>query len=323
VLARFRPDWVVVQGDTTTAAVGALAAFYAGARVAHVEAGLRSHSPREPFPEEANRRVVGSIADLHLAPTVGARDNLLREGIAPTGIRVTGNPVIDALVEAQSFPLADDSPVHALPSDRRLLLVTAHRRESFGAPLAQICDALVEILDRVPDTHVAFPVHPNPSVRDTVERRLGGHPAITLLPPLRYRDMVEALTRSTIVLSDSGGLQEEAPSIGKPVLVLRGVTERVEGVAAGTVRLVGTQRSRIVREALTLLGSPGEIALMSRAVNPYGDGRAAGRIVTALLGDPVDEWGAGGPTLRTERPRRSAPAPRQALPALTWDLSRF
>lgn len=292
VLAEERPDWVLVQGDTTTAALGAVAAFYCGARVAHVEAGLRSHDPREPFPEELNRRVAGVAADLHFAPTEGALENLLREGVERSAIVVTGNPVIDALHAANDLP----APALELPRGRRIVVVTTHRRESFGLPLARICRAVARLVLRFPDIHVVLPAHPNPAVRLAFETHLPVLDRISLIEPLGYRSMVELLRRATLVLTDSGGLQEEAPSLGKPVLVLRDVTERPEGVDAGATRLVGTEEDRIVEEASALLSSPGEYALMSRAVNPYGDGRAAARIVAALRGAAVDEWDAS--TLR-------------------------
>ncbi len=287
VLANERPDWVLVQGDTTTAAVGALAAFYAGARVGHVEAGLRSHEHREPFPEEVNRRVVGVTADAHFAPTDGARRNLLREGVPSASILLTGNPVIDALEHVRSLPPAPLPQLVGIPAGERIVLLTAHRRESFGDPLRRICAAVDELTRRVPDVRFVYPVHPNPAVREVVTDALAGNDRVTLLDPLGYHELVTLLGRCWLVLTDSGGLQEEAPSLGKPVLVLRDVTERLEGVEAGTVRLVGTDTERIVQEATALHASPGEYALMSEAVNPYGDGRAAGRIVAALLGEPV------------------------------------
>jgi UDP-N-acetylglucosamine 2-epimerase (non-hydrolysing) len=289
VVADERPDWVVVQGDTTTAASGALAAFYAGARVAHVEAGLRSYEPRDPFPEEINRRIAGVLADLHLAPTERARGNLLAEGVPPGSVLVTGNTVIDALAHVQGLPPARVALDGRLGS-KRLVLVTAHRRESFGPPLERICAAVARLASDLADVHVVFPVHPNPAVRGVVEAMLGGHSAVTLLDPLGYREMVALLERCELVLTDSGGLQEEAPSLGTPVLVLRDVTERTEGVEAGTVRVVGTETERIVTEATRLLRSPSELARMTRAVNPYGDGQAAERIADALLGLEVDEW---------------------------------
>lgn len=290
VLAVERPDWVLVQGDTTTAAMGALAAFYAGARVAHVEAGLRSHDPREPFPEELNRRVAGVAADLHFAPTPGAAENLFREGVDPEAVLVTGNPVIDALRAANELPRPALGVLDAAARGKRIVVVTAHRRESFGQPLERICRAVGRIASAFPDVHVVLPAHPNPAVRLALETHLPRIDAISVIEPLGYRAMVELLRRSTLVLTDSGGLQEEAPSLGKPVLVLRDVTERQEGVEAGATRLVGTDEDRIVDEASALLGSPGEYALMAHAVNPYGDGRAAGRIVAALRGEQVEEW---------------------------------
>jgi UDP-N-acetylglucosamine 2-epimerase (non-hydrolysing) len=290
VLVDERPDWVLVQGDTTTAAMGAIAAFYAGARVAHVEAGLRSHDPREPFPEELNRRLAAATADLHLAPTGGAAVNLLGEGVDPSAIVIAGNPVIDALQAANEMPAPHLPELDAVPTGKRIVVVTTHRRESFGPPLERICSAIGRLVRRFPDVHVVLPAHPNPSVRLTLDEHLPASPAISVIEPLGYRSMVELLNRSTLVLTDSGGLQEEAPSLGKPVLVLRDVTEREEGVEAGACRLVGTDDDRIVAEATELLSDPFEYALMSRAVNPYGDGRAAERIVDALLGLPVDEW---------------------------------
>jgi UDP-N-acetylglucosamine 2-epimerase (non-hydrolysing) len=303
VLAGERPDWVLVQGDTTTAAMGAIAAFYAGARVAHVEAGLRSHDPREPFPEELNRRLAAVSADLHLAPTGGAAENLLAEGVDQDAIVVTGNPVIDALHAANAMPAPRLPELEAIPSGKRIVVVTTHRRESFGPPLERICSAIGRLVGRFPDVQVVLPAHPNPSVRLTLEQHLPASPAISVIEPLGYRTMVELLHRAKLVLTDSGGLQEEAPSLGKPVLVLRDVTEREEGVTAGACRLVGTGADRIVAEASELLSSPDEYARMSAAINPYGDGRAAKRIVDALRGLPLHEW----------RPQPATPAARIAL----------
>jgi len=290
VLADERPDWVLVQGDTTTAAVGAIAAFYGGARVAHVEAGLRSHGPRDPFPEEINRRIVGVTADFHFAPTARARANLLNEGVSPRSVLVTGNTVVDALQRARTLPSRIARPFADLTPDRRIVVFTAHRRESFGAPLERVCAAVVTLAERFPDVRFVYPVHPNPSVRTVVEEALGGNSSVTMLEPLGYRDMVALLERCHLVLTDSGGLQEEAPSLGKPVLVLRDVTERWEGIEAGTARLVGTDTLRIVEETSAVLESPGEYALMSEAANPYGDGRASERIADALAGRDVSDW---------------------------------
>ena len=290
VLASERPDWVIVQGDTTTAAIGSIAAFYAGARVAHVEAGLRSGDPREPFPEELNRRIAAVAADLHLAPTGGAAMNLLGEGVDPDSIFVTGNPVIDALHAANRMPAPPIPELEDVPAGKRIVVVTTHRRESFGPPLERICRAVGRLVMRFPDVHVVLPAHPNPSVRITLESHLPQSGSISVVEPLGYRAMVELLRRSVLVLTDSGGLQEEAPALGKPVLVLRDVTERQEGVEAGACRLVGTDEERIVGEASELLSSSRAYSQMSRAVNPYGDGGAAGRIVDALRGRPVDQW---------------------------------
>jgi UDP-N-acetylglucosamine 2-epimerase (non-hydrolysing) len=299
VLASERPDWVLVQGDTTTAAIGSIAAFYAGARVAHVEAGLRSGDPREPFPEELNRRIAAVAADLHLAPTGGAARNLLAEGVDPDTVFVTGNPVIDALHEANRMPVPPIRELEEIPPGRRIVVVTTHRRESFGPPLERICRAVGRLVLRFPDVHVVLPAHPNPSVRITLESHLPKDGAISVVEPLGYRAMVELLHRSTLLLTDSGGLQEEAPALGKPVLVLRDVTERQEGVDAGACRLVGTDEELIVGEASRLLSSPRAYSEMSRAVNPYGDGSAAGRIVDALHGLQVDEWAPASVPTRT------------------------
>jgi UDP-N-acetylglucosamine 2-epimerase (non-hydrolysing) len=278
-------DWVLVQGDTTTVTAASLAAFYTGVRVGHVEAGLRTWDKRQPFPEEINRRVAGTIADLHFAPTAWARDNLLREGVPPETVYVTGNPVIDALLTVADEPYDPKSgPLAGLPWERRIILVTAHRRESFGRPLEEVCKALLEIARRYEgDVHIVYPVHLNPNVQEPAYRLLGGQPGITLLPPLDYLPLVYLMKRCTLVITDSGGIQEEAPGLGKPVLVLREVTERPEGVEAGTVRLVGTDRERIVAETVRLLDDAEAYRGMAQAVNPYGDGHAAERIVRVLL----------------------------------------
>jgi UDP-N-acetylglucosamine 2-epimerase (non-hydrolysing) len=297
VLSNVKPDWVLVQGDTTTVAIASLLAYYRRICVGHVEAGLRTYNKWQPFPEEINRRVAGVAADLHFAPTEWARQNLLREGIPDQSIVVTGNPVIDALhtVANQQPPeeinkLLDrlgireqvNSPIpdHLIP--KRLILVTAHRRENFGKPLENICAALKELASRG-DVEIVYPVHLNPNVQEPVHRILGKVPHITLLPPLDYLPMMHLLKRSALVLTDSGGIQEEAPAFGVPVLVLREVTERPEGVVAGVLKLVGTANRIIVQEANRLLDDAFAYAAMARAVNPFGDGRAAGRIVRALL----------------------------------------
>lgn len=285
ILQKERPDWVLVQGDTTTAMAASLAAFYAGLKVGHVEAGLRTHDNRHPFPEEVNRRITSVLADLHFAPTDLARTNLEREGIPPSRIRVTGNTVIDALKHTSEQPYNDDGGVLLrLPQNRRLLLVTAHRRENFGAPLERICLALRRIAARFRDeVHIVYPVHRNPSVLLPVTQALDGEVNISLIPPIDYQTTVQLLKRCYLVLTDSGGLQEEAPSLGRPVLVLRETTERPEGVEAGTARLVGTDVERLEQETARLLEDPMAYSQMARAINPYGDGRAAERIVSALV----------------------------------------
>ena len=313
-----QPDWVLVQGDTTTVAAASLAAFYARARVGHVEAGLRTLDKWRPFPEEVNRRVASAIADLHFAPTQRARDNLLREAVPEAQVVVTGNPVIDAMQWTASLPAPPDvvslldwlgvpdgarragaSPrvngtaVHGkhTAEGRLLILVTAHRRENFGAPLQEICQALLYLAERYAGrVQIVYPVHRNPNVWGPVHERLANAPGITLMPPLEYRPLVSLMRQSHLVLTDSGGIQEEAPGLGVPVLVLRDVTERPEAVEAGTVRLVGTDRARIVAEAIRLLEDPGARAEMARVINPYGDGQAARRIVGTLLGEPVEAW---------------------------------
>ncbi len=292
VFSDFAPDWVLVQGDTTTVTITSLLAYYRRIKVGHVEAGLRTHDKWQPFPEEINRRVAGVVADLHFAPTGQARENLLREGIPDQAIAVTGNPVIDALqfVAQQPAPQEIEGLLEKLgiasPSarnDKYLILVTAHRRENFGQPLENICQALKELATRG-DIEIVYPVHLNPHVQEPVNRILGDVPHITLLPPLDYLPLVHLQKRARIILTDSGGIQEEAPAFGVPVLVLREVTERPEGVTAGTLKLVGTETGHIVREANHLLDDPSAHAGMARAANPFGDGHAAERIVAALQG---------------------------------------
>lgn len=289
ILADFQPDWVLVQGDTTTVAVTALLAYYRRIRVGHVEAGLRTGDKWQPFPEEINRRVAGVIADLHFAPTEWTKRNLLREGIPEHAIAVTGNPVIDALqfVAKQPQPEQVTGLINKLgigdwDSGKRLILVTAHRRENFGKPLEEICRALKELASRR-DVEIIYPVHLNPNVQEPVYRILKDVKHITLLPPLDYLPLVGLMKRSTLILTDSGGIQEEAPTFGIPVLVLREVTERPEGVEAGTLKLVGTAAQRIVEEARRLLEDESAYRAMAKAANPFGDGHAAQNIVRALL----------------------------------------
>ena len=285
VLARERPAAVLVQGDTTTTLAAALAAFYDGVPVGHVEAGLRTYRKDAPFPEEANRQLTSRLAEWHFAATPWARDNLLREHVAPEKIAVTGNPVIDALHwTLERLGPRRGAVLPGLERERRLVLVTAHRRESFGAPFRELCEALRELTERNPDVELVYPVHLNPEVQAPVRAVLAGSPRIHLLPPVDYWTLVDLLARSTLVLTDSGGIQEEAPSLGKPVLVLRETTERPEGIEAGTARLVGTSRARIVAEAERLLRDPALYAAMSTAHNPYGDGRAGERIAAVLAG---------------------------------------
>ena len=303
VLTRFgrmlderKPDRVIVQGDTTTAFAAALAAFYRKIPVAHVVAGLRSGNIFSPWPEEANRKLVSVLADLHLAPTERARRSLLAESVAADRIHVTGNTVIDALLWVRGrlpqFPREIEQVARMLPpfvSGQKIVLVTAHRRENFDGGMDRIADAILELAAR-PDVTVAFPVHPNPNVRGLMESRLAGHPRIALLPPLDYLPFIYLLDRCYLALTDSGGVQEEAPSLGKPVLVMRDTTERPEGVDAGTALLVGSNCERIVGEATKLLDDPAVYSAMSRAHNPFGDGKASQRIVDLIAGTA----GAGG-----------------------------
>jgi UDP-N-acetylglucosamine 2-epimerase (non-hydrolysing) len=280
-----KPDWVVVQGDTTTVAAASLAAFYLGTKVAHVEAGLRSFNKREPFPEEVNRRIAGVVADMHFAPTALARENLLREGIPADSIQVTGNTVIDALLQVSELPF--NETVAGIPSpssDSRLVLVTAHRRENWGQPLEGICLALSELAKVYKGRiQIVYPVHPNPNVRQVVQRLLGGIPNVVLTGPLAYLPFVQLMKRAYVLVTDSGGLQEEGPALHKPVLVLRNVTERPEGVEAGGVKVIGVQRENIVKEVSRLLDDSDAYQQMASVTNPYGDGLASQRIIRALL----------------------------------------
>lgn len=284
ILRDERPDWVLVQGDTTTAMASSIAAAHTGVKVGHVEAGLRTHDKTQPFPEELNRRIAGVVADLHFAPTEWARRNLLRENVPAETVVVTGNPVIDALHMASALPYPyPQGLLRDIPWHKRIVMVTAHRRENFGAPLESICAALHTLARRYgDDLHIVYPVHLNPNVVEPVRRLLGDTPGITLLPPLDYLPLVHLLKRSHLVLTDSGGLQEEAPSLGKPVLIMRETTERPEVLEAGTGRLVGTDKYTIVSEVSRLLDDAHAYRAMAHAANPYGDGRAARRIVAAL-----------------------------------------
>jgi len=284
-------DLVLVQGDTTTSMAAALAAFYARIPVAHVEAGLRTYDHQNPFPEESNRRIIDSVADVFFPHTDMARDNLLKEGIPASRIEVTGNTVIDALldVSARDFSFKGTILEPLEFETRKIVLVTAHRRENFGDPFESLCHGLRELAEKYrEDVVLVYPVHRNPNVRAVVERMLANLDNVLLVDPLDYMPLVHLMKRSYMVLTDSGGLQEEAPSLGKPVLVLRKVTERPEGVAAGTVRIIGTDTRAIVDEASRLLDDPLAYAAMASTVNPYGDGTASQRIVSRLLADAKD-----------------------------------
>ena len=284
VLSAEWPDWVLVQGDTTTAMAVSLAAYHRRIKIGHVEAGLRTWDKFRPFPEEINRRIIDAVTDLHFAPTVAARQNLVKEGLEPQTILITGNTVIDALLEVKTQPFdVQNSPLRGIPFDKRILLVTAHRRENFGQPLEGICRALLKIAHGYADAvHTVYPVHLNPNVQGIVRPLLDGVRTITLLPPIDYQSFVQLMSRSYLILTDSGGVQEEAPSLGVPVLVLRELTERPEVVEAGAAIVVGTNTEDIVRETTRLLDDGQAHQRMARSVNPYGDGHASVRIVRAL-----------------------------------------
>ncbi len=288
VISRERPDWVLVQGDTTTAMTACWAAYYQRVKIGHVEAGLRTHDKFHPFPEEINRRIADLLADLCFAPTERAKKNLQREGVPDSAIRITGNTVIDALLWVReqvrhSRPALPKGLAEAL-AGKRLILVTGHRRESFGSGFEQICLAIRDLSEQFPDVRIVYPVHLNPNVQGPVRRILGGLERVHLLDPLPYGSFVWLMDRSYLILTDSGGVQEEAPSLGKPVLVMRETTERPEGIEAGNVCLVGTERGRIVSETTCLLEDPVRYEAMTAASSPYGDGHAARRIVEALVG---------------------------------------
>jgi len=286
VVGEVKPDWIPGQGDTTTVFVAAMVAFYHGVKFGHVEAGLRTGDKHKPYPEEINRRVADMIADAYFAPTERARQALVREGCSKHDIYVTGNTVIDALKDVGSRQYDwESSPLAGLPSDQRLVLITAHRRESFGDPFRELCLAIrdLALMFAKDGVHFVYPVHLNPNVRQPVNTILSGLPNVSLIEPLDYLSLVHLLMRSTLVLTDSGGIQEEAPSLRVPVLVMRDTTERPEAIEAGVARLVGTERSRIVTEAERLLRDPIAHGAMATGANPYGDGKAAIRIVSILL----------------------------------------
>jgi UDP-N-acetylglucosamine 2-epimerase (non-hydrolysing) len=288
VVTAERPDWILVHGDTTTTLAASLVAYYHRVKLGHVEAGLRTGDKFQPYPEEINRKLADALSDLHFAATASNRENLIREGIDPHTILVTGNTVIDALLDVVERLRADGCNPWKRPdlAGRRVIAVTAHRRENFGQPLVNICHALQDIARAYSDVIIIYPVHRNPNVRDVVYSLLSNTPGIILCDPLDYASMVGLLDQATLVLTDSGGLQEEAPSLGKPVLVMRAVTERPEAVQAGTVRVVGTERETIVRETARLLDDPAAYAAMAQAINPYGDGKASERIAQAILAYP-------------------------------------
>lgn len=292
VITDFAPDLILVHGDTTTTMAASLAGYYAHCAVGHVEAGLRTGNIYSPWPEEINRRMAGVLATLHFAPTKRAAENLRHEGVKDSAITTTGNTVIDALQSVAAMFRADkklDAEMalkFGLDARRRMILVTGHRRESFGGGFERICKALGQLADR-DDVEIVYPVHLNPNVREPVESMLDGRKNVRLIAPQDYLPFVWLMNQAHIILTDSGGVQEEAPSLGKPVLVMRDTTERPEAVDAGTVRLVGTETEAIIREAVRLLDDDNTYGLMSQAHNPYGDGQACGRIVSA-----ISLWGA-------------------------------
>lgn len=284
VLAKEKPDLVLVHGDTTTTFAGALASYYQQVPVGHVEAGLRTGDIYSPFPEEMNRKLTGAIAAIHFAPTATAKANLLKENVNPSHIYVTGNTVIDALMTtvAGDYDFGDDLKDVDF-QNHRVILLTTHRRENLGEPMRHIYKALRRIIEEIPDTEIVFPVHRNPLVRKVVEEELAGVDRIHLIDPMEYEPFANLMSLSSLVLTDSGGIQEEAPSLGKPVLVLRNTTERPEAVEAGTVRLIGTDKDVVYAETKRLLTDQAAYDVMSNAVNPYGDGKASQRIVQAIL----------------------------------------
>lgn len=287
VLETEKPDIVLVHGDTTTTFAGALAAYYQQIPVGHVEAGLRTGNIYSPFPEEMNRKLTGSIAAIHFAPTATAKANLLNENVTEENIYITGNTVIDALMKTvdPAYTFEDEMLNHIDFLRHRVILMTTHRRENLGEPMRHIYKALRSIVEEFPDTEVVFPVHRNPLVRKVVEEELSGADRIHLIDPMEYEPFANLMNKCSLVLTDSGGIQEEAPSLGKPVLVLRNTTERPEAVAAGTVRLIGTEKDVVYNETKRLLTDQHAYDTMSNAVNPYGDGKAAQRIVQAILHD--------------------------------------
>lgn len=298
ILEKEKPHMVLVHGDTSTTFTGSLAAFYRQIPVGHVEAGLRTFNKYSPYPEEMNRRLTGCLTDLHFAPTKSSKENLVKEGIAEKKIVVTGNTVIDALlyVVEDDYSFNDEVLKDIDFDNKRVILITSHRRENYGEPMRNIFTAAREILKANSDVEIVFPVHKNPKVREIVKEILGGMERVHLIEPLDYKPFVNLMNKCCLILTDSGGIQEEAPALGKPVLVLRNTTERPEAVVAGTVKLVGTYREDIINEANLLLSNKREYKKMANAVNPYGDGKASQRIVQAILhyfdisNQPIDEF---------------------------------
>jgi len=285
VFAEVKPDIVLVHGDTTTTFVGSLAAFYNKISVGHVEAGLRTNDKYFPYPEEINRKLTGVLTDIHFAPTKSNKNNLLKENVKEDKIYITGNTVIDAIKTTvrKDYTFQNAELQNVAFCDKKVITVTAHRRENLGTPLENICQALRAIADTFEDVEIVYPVHLNPAVQSTARKIMGGHNRIHLIDPLDVQDMHNLMARSYLIMTDSGGLQEEAPSLGKPVLVLRNETERPEAVEAGTVKLAGTQKDRIISLASELITNEEAYEKMAKAVNPYGDGFASERIVKALL----------------------------------------
>ena len=291
VITLEKPDWILVQGDTTTAMVASLVAYYHRIKLGHVEAGLRTNDKFQPFPEEINRRIADILADAYFAPTENSRLNLLKEGVCSESIVVTGNTVIDALmmISKRVGDRGVDSRISTLIKNRLLILVTVHRRESFGKPLEDICKALAQIARAYPDKiQIVYPVHLNPNVRKTVYEILSGVPNIALIEPVNYEELVGLMSHAYLILTDSGGIQEEAPSLHKPILVLRDVTERPEAIEAGAAKLIGTDADRVYSETIRLIEEPDSYKHMSNVINPYGDGQAGQRIVQFLLGQPIE-----------------------------------
>jgi UDP-N-acetylglucosamine 2-epimerase (non-hydrolysing) len=293
VLEAEKPDWILVQGDTTTVMAASLEAFYRGIKIGHIEAGLRTGDKHQPFPEEINRRLTSVLADLHFAPSEWSRDNLLKEGIPNNQILITGNTVIDALSQISKQPIPAEvaswlNQWGITPGGKRLVMVTAHRRENFGSPIESICTALKSLAEKFDqEIHIVYPVHLNPQIQIPVKRLLSDIPNLTLLDPLDYLPMIHLLKAAVVVLTDSGGIQEEATGLGKPTLVLREKTERPEGVSAGVLKLVGTDTEKIINETTRLLTDQSAWAKMALASNPFGDGHASERIVRGILSYPI------------------------------------